>query len=299
MRRMRVCLNGEWEFTPLDDANLPTVVPAAPVWQGQKLRVPSSWRWSMDAGAEYQPYDLFGYPAEWNRAQAGWIRRSFMVEDRPGLRVWLRFEVVLQRSVFFLNGKQVYASTESYLPVEFDVTDAVQIGSNELAVWCGPYEQVRTPQGEKVLAPCGSWFASLARGPWQDVWLEYIPAVSLSDLAVRTSTRRGEIEAEITLQNRTLSAFKGTLSLTVRDGDGEVLVFPAEPVELALGVMVTLRLCARWRDAHLWSPADPYLYQLEAQLEQARSAGGRAQPAVWFPRGLVGGAQTFPERDAG
>jgi beta-galactosidase len=268
MTRIRISLNGDWDFFPLDNPVFPDTLPAKPAWQKQKLRVPSSWRWSFNPSADYQPYDLFEYPSEWNEAQAGWIHRTFIPQSKAGMRIWLHFEAVLQRSVFYLNGKQVYASTESYLPIEFDVTDHLCAGINELAVWCGPYEQIQTPQGEKVLAPCGSWFSSLARGPWQDVWLEYIPAVSLSDLAVRTSVRRGEIEVEVTLENRTLTGFRGSLFLSVQDGEKNVLTFPVEPVELSLGVMTTLRLCANWKSPHCWSPEDPYLYQLEAALDQ-------------------------------
>ena len=138
MTRVRVSLNGDWDFHPLKEISPPEGPPETNAWQSRKLRIPSSWRWSIDLCAEYQPYNLFEYPPAWNDVQAGWIQRSFAAEIPTGKRAWLHFEAVLQRSVYFINGKRVYASTESTLPIEFDVTDHLQPGLNELAVWCGP-----------------------------------------------------------------------------------------------------------------------------------------------------------------
>jgi hypothetical protein len=63
MARTRVSLNGNWEFYPLESSDLPAALPSQADWQENCFKVPSSWRWSMDLTAEYQPYNLFEYPA--------------------------------------------------------------------------------------------------------------------------------------------------------------------------------------------------------------------------------------------
>ena len=178
MTRHRICLSGAWDFMPLADPSPIQNLPQ-PQWESQKIQVPSSWRWMFDPQAAFQPYDLFGYPSHWNDSPAGLLHCTFEVQAHPGQRVWLIFQAALQRSIYFVNGQKIAESVEGYLPIELDVTNIVEVGINQLVVWCGPWEYLPTPMGAKVLVPSGSWFASLARGLWQDVFLEYRPEVWL------------------------------------------------------------------------------------------------------------------------
>ena len=88
----------------------------------RKLQVPSSWRWMIDPGQSFQPYDLFGYPREWNNAQSGVVARQFAVQPLEGERAVLVFGGLLQEWAIFVNGQQAAAGDEGFLPVEVDVT---------------------------------------------------------------------------------------------------------------------------------------------------------------------------------
>ncbi|MBI4927642.1 MAG: hypothetical protein HY835_07740, partial [Anaerolineae bacterium] len=176
-------LSGSWEICLLSDPNPPITLPQAPAYESQPHHVPSSWRWILDSRLDDQPYDLFHYPRHWNDAPAALLRRRFNVESRPGERVWLTFQGVLQRWVCFVNrvpllpeGADSPVVSESFLPVSFDITGALQPGENELVVWTGAWAQMETPAGEKLTNPNGSWFAGLSRGIWQEVTLETRPA---------------------------------------------------------------------------------------------------------------------------
>ena len=193
-----VCLNGEWAFMPDFEGRSPAELLASPQWEAQPVRVPSSWRWMIKPHEPFQPYDMFGYPAAWNDAQSGLLGRSFTVEPQGDARIWLVFEGILQEWVIFVNGVRVAEGSESFLPIEVDVTAHVRPGeANALAVWCGAWRSVTTETGPKLLVPEGSWFARLARGIWQDVFLEIRPPIAVEDVFVQTSVRRGEISARV------------------------------------------------------------------------------------------------------
>ncbi len=272
MRRTEI-LNGDWDFAP-DHAGLgPAAALAAARWADRPVSVPSSWRWSIAPGLSFQPYDLFGYPKEWNEIQSGILRRTFTVDPPPDApRVVLVFKGILQKFALFVNGTLLAEGEESFLPIEVDVTATVRKGTNEIAAWCGPFESRETPAGRKLLAPNGSWFAQLARGLWQDVLLEYRPAVSIDDACIRTSVRGASIEVEITVGTTSARPVTSLVSIEVLDDQSSVLAWEAGTVTAAPGIPATVRTRRKWDSAVPWSPENPHLYTLRVTCD---GKGGR------------------------
>ncbi len=205
------------------------------------------------------------------------ISRRFQVDVLAGSRAWLVFQGVLQSSAFFVNGHPIASSNEGFLPIELDVTDVVRPGENELVVWCGPWERVPTPTGEKVLVPSGSWFAGLARGIWQDVFLETRPDVYLGDAAVRTSTRQEAITIEAMVENRSEVQFEGFVQAHVMEAGSVAKTFQPVAVSLLPGEHRTVQWQESWMGAQWWSPEKPYLYELALSLTPAPLPGGEGE----------------------
>ncbi len=281
--RKRTCINGEWDFCP-DYAGLPPGQAAAgSQWEATKLRVPSSWRTSIRAEQEFQPYNLFDYPDRWNQAQSGVIRRTFKVQPDPGERCFLILNGVMQRFVVFLNGREMAAILESFLPVEVDVTDGLFPGAeNDLRIWCGPYETIEKPYGKKVLTPSGSWFAGMCRGIWQDAFLEIRPRLCLEDVCVRTSVRSQKIATLIEVRNYGPSQQKATIHASVYDGEVRVLELPGLEGEVGGGSTWTADLESAWANPRLWSPEHPDLYDLVVELEVGGEIVDRMQKRFGF-----------------
>ncbi len=281
--RKRICINGEWDFCP-DYAGLPPGQAAAgSQWEATKLRVPSSWRTSIRAEQEFQPYNLFDYPDRWNQAQSGIIRRTFKVQPGPGERCFLIINGVMQRFVVFLNGREMAASQESFLPVEVDLTDGLFPGEeNDLRIWCGPYETIEKPYGKKVLTPSGSWFAGMCRGIWQDAFLELRPRLCLGDVCVRTSVRSQKIATLTEVRNYGLSKQKVILHVGVYDGEAYILELPGSEGEAEGGSTWTAELESAWTNPRLWSPEHPDLYDLVVELEVDGEIVDRMQKRFGF-----------------
>ena len=264
--RHKIYLNGEWNFMPDYQNQAPDEAVKNCQWETRPIRVPSSWRWILDPEADYQPYDMFGYPREWNEAQSGVINRTFTVEQKDNERVFLVFEGVLQKSAIFVNGDKVFETEEGFLPLEIDITAHINNGQeNDLKVWCGPFSNIDYITGQKDLAPNGSWFGKLARGIWQDVYLEYRPALFIDDVFVQTSTRRQEIKVDVSGHNLAATQ-KGMVKLTVYDGDTIVKELTSDKLSLSNGDTFSLSLRDSWSDAICWSPENPHLYTLKTEF---------------------------------
>lgn len=268
--RRALSLNGEWDFAP-DYAGLsPTAALSAARWEERKVSVPSSWRWSLDPGSVFQPFDVNGYPGKWNQALSGILSRRFIAEPAQGERAVLIFKGIFQRWAIFVNGALLREGEESFLPVEVDITGVIVKGKeNEIAVWCGPFSSVDTAAGRKLLAPNGSWFAQLSRGIWQDVELVYRPSCFLRDAFVTTSVRAGRIDIQAAVANAGGSAVEGRLVVEILDGAASVARWTEAPVSIPAGADRVVRAGREWKNAVLWSPRNPHFYVLRLSWESA------------------------------
>ncbi|WP_238653065.1 glycoside hydrolase family 2 TIM barrel-domain containing protein [Paenibacillus piscarius] len=209
MLRTSICLNGEWDFMPLYDQPRSRALPERLQYEARKIQVPSSWRYSYTAPSgskfgevaeyQFQPFDVYRYPEEWNEAEAGVLHRSFQVpETMLGQRIVLRFEGILQKAAIYLDRERLAVWEDGFLPLRLDITALVKPGrEQQLHVVCGSFDTAVLPSGEtKITGLSGSWFGRIARGIWQDVVLEAYPQVSLEDLTIRTSVRQGRLEVD-------------------------------------------------------------------------------------------------------
>ena len=271
--RRSICLNGEWDFMPVYKESMLQNGMGEVVWEQEKLRVPSSWRYLLTntnkEQERYRPYDMFRYPVEWNDASEGIIGRRFNACRKKDEKVWLVFNGILQRSAVYINNQLVHRSEEAFLPQRIDITDYIPFGESEvdLKVWCGSFKNVETQNGQKHVAPDGTWFAGMARGIWQDVFLEYTSASYINDFQIKTSWREKTITI---IADNVLECEKAT-NVTIKanlygmDGKEEKVMMSDASESVQAGA-IRLVMCDSWENARCWSPEDPYLYMLKLEL---------------------------------
>ncbi|WP_054955154.1 glycoside hydrolase family 2 protein [Paenibacillus dakarensis] len=286
--RIEHCLNGEWNFMPLYEQGTGYELPADLVYEEQKVQVPSSWRSAYERlpgknfgvipEHEYAPYDLFQYPKEWTQAEAGVLHRTFRLPramDVTGMRIFLRMDGIMQKAAIYLDHHLITVWEDGYLPLSVEITEFVtKDAEHDLHVVCGNFDKVVIPSAQqKTTGLVGSWFGFMARGIWQDVYLEIRPDVYLADVSIRTSVRENRLNVAAAVIHPSLqslkTSYKAVLSVRENDDSKSFPILLAETEALVVngqGYSSRLKFHLDWEDAKYWNPEQPTLYKLELQL---------------------------------
>ncbi|PKW05454.1 Glycosyl hydrolases family 2 [Streptomyces sp. 1222.5] len=268
-------LNGSWQFAAAKAGEQPPVGRTL----GERILVPYP--------VESQ---LSGLERHEDRM---WYRRTFTVpagwKIGDGKRLQLNFGAVDWRAEVYVNGTKVAEHQGGYDKFSADITDALEPGrTQELIV--GVYDPTdaangeNPPIGKQRLDPSGIWYTPTS-GIWQTVWLEPVASDHVDQLKLTPNVDDGTLTVEP----------RGTrdgLSVTATAYAGKRKVATATG---RTGEPLTLKI----PHARLWSPDDPYLYDLEVSVGHDRVGsyfGMRSisvQKVNGVPRTLLNGKPVF------
>ena len=231
------------------------------------IRVPLSWEM---ANYGKPVYTNVGYPFQDKapNANVGWekygvtdhnatgfYRRTITIpETWKDKRVFVHFDGVYSAAVVWVNGKYVGYSQDSNTDAEFDITDFVTTGDNQLSVrvyrWCdGSYLE-----GQDM------WHLS---GIHRDVYLVATPKVFVADHYITSSLNSdatsGSMSVKLTVDNRNAVSANKTLQVSLLDRDGKEIATGTETYSGTAKAEKTVTLNSL-SNLHPWSAEDPYLY---------------------------------------
>jgi hypothetical protein len=265
-------LNGVWQFAGAAEGESP------PIGQDldERILVPYPVESGLSGLARHETWmwyrRQFAVPDEWLVPTT----RSDATENNPNAqRLLLHFERVDWDATVYVNGEKVTRHKGGYDHFVADVTDAlVEDGPQELVVGVfDPTGNNTEPIGTQPKGRQGvgtgyggedTLWMTPTSGIWDTVWMEPVPETSIEDLDMTP-----DVDAEALRLTVEASGDDVTAVATAYEGDDQVgrVAGPANE-ELELPVP----------DPHLWSPEDPFLYDLEVELRRADGAG-RAQEA--------------------
>jgi len=236
-------LNGSWDYGLTDSA-----ATAPPATYDGKILVPFAYEAPLSGVGKASPV-----------TQRLWYRRTFTVPAAwrtNGQRVLLHFGAVNWDSTVSVNGTPMGEHKGGYTGIDYDVTDALKPGANELVV--SAYNPMTTdnPNAQvigKQRTHSGSIFYTGATGIWQSVWLEPVPTAHIASLKITP-----DIDAKVLrLTVQTDGTPGARVQVTATDGAATVA-----KVSGMGGTSITLPIPG----PHLWSPADPHLYGLRVSF---------------------------------
>lgn len=236
-------LNGWWQYAITDSG---ASQPAA--WDGRIL-VPFA--------AESQ---LSGVRRTVGDTARLWYRRTFRAPDLDGGRLLLHFGAVDWDATVSVNGQRVGTHRGGYDAFSFDITDALRPGEMQelvVSVW-DPSDAGDQPRGKQVREPRSIWYTSVT-GIWQTVWLERVPRAHIAGLDIVTDIDSSRVVLRVATAGTT-AAERVRAAVSV---DGDRVAYTEGPADGALTLPVP--------DARLWSPDDPFLYDLTVSLESGDS----------------------------
>jgi hypothetical protein len=186
-----------------------------------------------------------------------YYRRTFKAPDlKDGKRLLLHFGAVDWEVKVYVNGKLVGQHTGGYDAFTLDITDAVRPGAdNEIVVVV--FDPTGGTRGKQNLASFfhpGGIFYTPCSGIWQTVWLEAVPSRRIDELLITPDVDAGLLRLTVRAKGKGPQAEVEAIALA--DGKEVARARGRPDAELTLPI----------KDAHLWSPDDPFLYDLKVTM---------------------------------
>lgn len=184
-----------------------------------------------------------------------WYHRPFTLDlPAEGKRVLLHFGAVDWECRVWVNGDFIGEHQGGYDPFSFDITTALKDGENDLlvAVW-DPTDSRPIQRGKQVLKPNFIWYTAIS-GIWQTVWLEVVPETHIESLKLVPDIDAECLRMDINIYNPIPGL---QIEAKVLD-QGTLTAQSKGPAGQSLTVAIP--------KPRLWSPDDPFLYDLEITL---------------------------------
>ena len=243
------CLNGLWDWQVVARG-------CTPSWGGQcsgnrqKILVPFPVESSLSGVARTVSPD-----------EELWYSRTFTLPRTwAGRNVILHFGAVDWQAEVYVNGSLAASHTGGYTPFSADITPFLnRRGGAEQSLVVRVYDPTDAgfqPCGKQVNRPRSIWYTAVT-GIWQTVWLEPVNSANHIDNLVITP----DIDNGILRLTALTAAKEGTVEAAVYD-NGRIVAC----AKGAAGSPLALKM----ENMHLWTPDDPFLYDVRVTLKHGR-----------------------------
>ena len=235
------CLNGLWEYA---------IRPAASLkpenFDGQIL-VP----FPVESA-------LSGVAKPVNKPNRLWYKRNFTINKKyKGQRILLHFDAVDWEATVWLNGKLIGSHRGGYDPFTFDITEYLNNEAEQeivVSVW-DPSQEGAQPCGKQFTIPesHGCRYTSTT-GIWQSVWLEPVSQTYIKNIKLTPDIDNQQLKVKVTYSN---------------DASGYKIQAKAMQSHSTVNNQTVLaggKIFLKIKKPKLWSPDDPFLYDLKLTL---------------------------------
>ncbi|MFC8705331.1 LamG-like jellyroll fold domain-containing protein [Streptomyces anulatus] len=250
-------LNGPWEFAGAAEGEQPVFGKKL----DEKIIVPfpvESQLSGLERDEDHMFYrKLVTVPKNWSIGKGGKNGKGASGKDK---RLKLNFDAVDYRSTVWVNGTKVAEHTGGYTGFTADITDALQgSGPQEIVVAVTDKTGPNQPKGKQSTNPGGIVYTPTS-GIWQTVWMEPVAPAAIDSLTTTPDIDTGRLAVTV---NSAEASADARITAVARDRKGKVVGTVTGPANRKLSLQL--------KGQRLWSPDDPYLYDLDVTLTDGRS----------------------------
>ncbi|MGN2365139.1 glycoside hydrolase family 2 [Streptomyces luridiscabiei] len=244
-------LNGPWEFAGATEGQKPVFGKKL----GERIIVPfpvESQLSGLERDEDHMFYrKLVTVPKNWS------VGKDKNGKDK---RLKLNFDAVDYQSTVWVNGTKVAEHTGGYTGFSADITDALKGGGpQEIVVAVTDRTGPNQPKGKQSTNPGGIVYTP-SSGIWQTVWMEPVAPAAIDSLTTTPNIDTGRLAVTV---NSAKASGNARITAVARDRKGKVVGTVTGPANRELSLQV--------KNQRLWSPDDPYLYDLDVSLTDGRS----------------------------
>lgn len=249
----------------------------------------SSWEVvSIPHGLEYLPVEASGCV---NYQGVVWYRKRFIPEScLKGKQLFIHFEAIMGKSEVYVNGKLLKKQYGGYLPVILDVTEELEWGKeNVIAVKADNSDDPLYPVGKAQNMLDFTYFGGIYRDCWlvahNDVFItnaNYENEVAGGGLFVSFADvpeKSAVVNLKAHIRNNSMKGERVTVSFELKDKQGKVVKQTKKKISVKKGTASYALSSMLIESPCLWSPEDPYLYDLDIMVhnEQGKVIDGYRQ----------------------
>ena len=236
----------------------------------EEVQVPHDWVATLPYAPEASHshgYKTVGW--KYPETSVGWYRKNVKIEksnnvnnDGVPCSYYLRFDGIFRNAQVWFNGFYMGTEPSGYATQVYDITPYIKYGEDNLIC-------VRADASLEE-----GWFYE-GGGIYRDVWLEKKALVSVAPFGTFAYAKMqkpytlAEMTVETEVKNDGLEVSQCEVAQRLLDAAGKE-VAKTMPKSLLLKAKETVSCKQQFivREPHLWSPADPYLYQVETTITQ-------------------------------
>ena len=239
-----------------------------------------------------------------------WYRKHFTIpNDMKGKQVVVHFEAIMGKQQVYVNGQMVKEHLGGYLPINIDLS-ALNVKAGDsclIAVRADNSDDKNYPPGKKQSQLDFAYHG----GMYRDVWLLGFSPVHITDPIERgevagggvflhydhISEKSAEVFIDVEVNNlspnpspKEMGVVTSEVAATIKDAEGKVVKTLKQKLTLHGGEYKTARLKTTIKNPHLWSPEDPYLYNVELKVSTPlpqREGSGRGSLGASSDGGLL------------
>ncbi|TGK88025.1 glycoside hydrolase family 2 [Leptospira bourretii] len=177
----------------------------------------------------------------------------------------LHFGAVDYSCICFINGKEVGSHKGGFLPFQFDISNWIQIGKNEIQLMVkDPTDFGPQSRGKQKLKRGGIWYTPQS-GIWQTVWLESVSKDYIKDIKITPNIDTKTVEIIVTTDNN-------DVKIQIIDGNQVIGESPLKTANIEIPNM------------ELWSPENPKLYEvlIKSSTDTVKSYFGMRKFSIGF-----------------
>jgi hypothetical protein len=220
---------------------------------------------------------LSGVNARITDSLALWYSREFTIpKDWKGKQLIVNFEASDWETTVWIDDNFAVSHRGGYDPFSCNISPFLadaKVHSIVVKV-TDPTDRGRQPRGKQVLKPGGIWYTPTS-GIWQSVWMEPVEKTWIDDLQIVPDIDRGELS--VTVIEERCQGPEGCPPVDMAPSLAEVTLRKDGQTVAVMSGLTGTALTLTVPDARLWSPEDPFLYDLNVRLITAGEVTDRVK----------------------
>lgn len=246
-------LNGKWDYIAGKDIADATTATQPPSFdKAEKINVPYPPESYLSGIQKKQEINM-------------WYKRTFTLPaSYNGKHVLLNFDASDYQTTVFINNKKAGTHIGGYDAFSFDITSYLQNGSNTIVVGVQDKNDGRSVSGKN--GPRGDY--TFTSGIWQTVWLEPVSTNYIQSIRLTPDVANKKLSIKVITNN-------DAPVIAVASAKNKEIATANSKSNNKFSINIT--------DPVLWSPENPFLYDLKIQL---KDQSGKTQDEIYSYFGM-------------